>query len=208
MKVLITAGPTRERIDAVRFISNRSTGKMGYALAEAAADAGHEVILISGPTALPSPEKAKLFQVESAAEMADAVYLYAPEADAIIMTAAVADYRPVEVNPGKLKKTDGQMILRLERTEDILAGLGKSRRPEQILVGFAAETDNVEAYAKDKLQRKKLDYIVANDVSKSDRGFGADSNAVTVFGADGSCHVLPLASKKTIAQNLLKLIFS
>ena len=208
MKVLITAGPTRERIDAVRFISNRSTGKMGYALAEAIADVGHEVTLISGPTALASPEKAKLIQVESAAEMAEAVHFYASEANAIIMTAAVADYRPVEVNAGKMKKTDGQMTLRLERTEDILASLGESRRPGQILVGFAAETDNIEAYAKDKLQRKKLDFIIANDVSKSDRGFGTDSNAVTVFGADGSCHVLPLASKKIIAQKLLKLIFS
>jgi phosphopantothenoylcysteine decarboxylase / phosphopantothenate---cysteine ligase len=208
MKILITAGPTRERIDAVRFISNRSTGKMGYAMAEAAVEAGHEVTLISGPTALPVPGFVMFVPVESAADMAEAVKEHGEEADAIIMTAAVADYRPIEIKVGKIKKSDADMVLQLERTEDILAGLGANHRPEQILVGFAAETENIEQYALDKLKRKKLNYIVANDVSKTDRGFGSDDNAVILFHADGQQHNIPLGSKKSIAQTLIKLIFN
>lgn len=207
MKILITAGPTRERIDAVRFITNRSTGKMGYSIAEAAVEAGHDVTLISGPTSLNIPQHLMFIPVESAAEMAEAVKEYASESDAVIMTAAVADYRPVEIAPGKIKKGDSDLLLRLERTEDILAGLGKVKKPNQILVGFAAESDDLEIYARDKLKRKNLDYIVANDISQTDRGFGSDNNAVIVFSTSGERTEIPLDSKKGIARTILKLIF-
>jgi len=208
MNIVISAGPTRERIDAVRFISNRSTGKMGYALAAAAAEMGHHVTLVSGPVHLPPPPNIKLVQVESAAEMAAAMREAAPLADAVIMTAAVADYRPINPLPNKMKKMPGNLTLELERTEDILQTLGSEKRPGLLLIGFAAETDDLKANAVGKLNRKNLDWIVANDVSRTDRGFGADTNAVTLFSRDGRQVELPLAGKDEIARQILELVLT
>ena len=205
-KILITAGPTREKLDAVRFLTNRSTGKMGYALAEAARDAGYDVTLVSGPVSLPPVSGVTMVMIESAAEMADAVKSRAPEMDIVIMAAAVADYRPAQVHQGKMKKTPGSLTLELERTEDILASLGQVKPADQILVGFAAETDDLLANAAGKLQRKNLDWIIANDVSRSDRGFGSADNAVTMIGRDGRQIDVPLASKAVIASTILETI--
>ena len=202
--ILITAGPTREKLDAVRFLTNRSTGKMGYALAEAARDAGYDVTLVSGPVNLPPVSDVTMVMIESAAEMADAVKSRAPEMDVVIMAAAVADYRPVHVHQGKMKKLPGNLTLELERTEDILASLGQIKPAGQVLVGFAAETDDLLANAAGKLQRKNLDWIIANDVSKSDRGFGSSDNAVTMICRDGRQIDVPLASKQEIAATILQ----
>ena len=202
--ILITAGPTREKLDAVRFLTNRSTGKMGYALAEAARDAGYDVTLVSGPVNLPPVSDVTMVMIESAAEMADAVKSRAPEMDVVIMAAAVADYRPVHVHQGKMKKLPGNLTLELERTEDILASLGQIKPAGQVLVGFAAETDDLLANAAGKLQRKNLDWIIANDVSKSDRGFGSSDNAVTMICRDGRQIDVPLASKQVIAATILQ----
>lgn len=204
IRVLVSAGPTRERIDPVRYLSNRSTGKMGYALACAARDAGCETTLVSGPTALPRPDGMTFVAVESAAEMAGAVKAAAPDADLIIMAAAVADYRPAHPSQEKIKKGDGALTLELERTEDILATLGKNKRPGQVLVGFAAETEDLLAHAREKLERKNLDFIAANDVSRSDRGFGSGQNAITLLGRDGSALDFPLADKQELAHALLQ----
>ncbi|MCI5779081.1 MAG: phosphopantothenoylcysteine decarboxylase [Lentisphaeria bacterium] len=203
MHVLISAGPTREKIDPVRFISNRSSGRMGYALAAAAVRAGHRVTLVSGPVALPCPEGAKRISVESAAEMAAAIRGCADDADVIIMAAAVADYRPVVPESRKMKKQPGELVLKLERTEDILAALGQSKRPGQILVGFAAETDDLECNALDKLRRKNLDWIAANWVRD---GFGTPDNALVVFHRGGERHVLENSPKEILAARLLRLI--
>jgi phosphopantothenoylcysteine decarboxylase/phosphopantothenate--cysteine ligase len=203
MNVLITAGPTRERLDPVRFLSNRSTGKMGYALAAAAAARGHDVVLVSGPTAIAAPSGVRLIPVESAAEMAEVVHCEAARAHAVIMAAAVADYRPKRPLDRKLKKGPGDLTLELERTEDILAALGRDKRPGQLLVGFAAETDDLLAHARAKLAAKNCDWIVANDVSRADRGFAADTNAVTLLARDGRTIPLPLASKPDIARAIL-----
>lgn len=210
MNLLITAGPTRERLDPVRYLSNRSTGKMGYALAAAAAARGHRVVLVSGPTALPEPSGeaggVRTIQVESAAEMAEAVRREAPEAEVIIMAAAVADYRPKTIAAEKIKKKPGDLTLKLERTEDILAGLGQTKRPGQLLVGFAAETNDLLDHARAKLVAKNCDWIVANDISRPDRGFGADTNAVTLLARDGRTLELPLRSKAALAEKILDLI--
>ncbi|MDD4816682.1 MAG: phosphopantothenoylcysteine decarboxylase [Victivallaceae bacterium] len=206
MKVLITAGPTREAIDAVRFISNRSTGKMGYALAAAAVKRGFEVVLVSGPVSLSEVAGARIVQVESAAEMAAAVRNNLDNCDVVIMAAAVADYRPKTRFAGKLKKKPGGLTLELERTEDILAMLGASGRPGLRLVGFAAETDDVERNAKEKLTRKHLDFIAANDVSRPECGFAADTNCVTVYGADGGKYEIPFGSKAEVADEMWKII--
>lgn len=207
-KLLITAGPTREAIDPVRFLSNRSSGKMGYALAEAAVRAGYAVTLVSGPVALPRPDGlAEFVSVVSAAEMADAVKSRFSSADGAILCAAVADYRPVAVSPQKIKKQEGNWLLELERTEDILAALGRMKQPRQILAGFAAETEDLEANALAKLSRKNLDWIVANRVDRPDRGFLSDDNAATLFGAHGEVKEFPLMSKKALAKNLISAIF-
>lgn len=208
MKILISAGPTRERIDAVRFLSNRSTGKMGFALAGAAADAGFETVLVAGPVHLPTPAGVRRIDVESAAEMADAVKREAADADVVIMAAAVADYRPKQQISGKMKKQSGDLCLELERTEDILKSLGEKKRPNQILAGFAAETEDLETYALDKLKRKNLDWIAANDVSRNDIGFGSDANAVTLYGKSGEKIQLPIAPKAEIAAALLRHILT
>lgn len=201
--ILITAGPTRERIDAVRFITNHSSGKMGYAIAEAACKHDFKVILISGVTNLPRVKNTEFIQIESAADMAREVKKYAPLADFIIMAAAVADYRPKVVHTNKMKKSDGDLTLVLERTEDILQYLGNNKKPEQVLIGFAAETDDLIANAQSKLERKNLDYIIANDVSKSDRGFGSNENAVTILSRSGTREDINLALKSEIADIII-----
>lgn len=203
MRILVSAGPTREKIDPVRFISNYSSGRMGYAIAEAAQLAGHEVVLISGPVALPCPEGVRRIMVESAAEMAAAIHNQASHAEVIVMAAAVADYRPARPETRKMKKLPGNLTLELERTEDILAALGKNKRPGQILVGFAAETDDLERNAQAKLVRKNLDWIAANRVED---GFGTLTNALILFSRTGSKIALPLAEKSVLAQKMLEVI--
>ncbi len=204
MKILITAGPTREYIDPVRFITNRSSGKMGYAVAQAALERGCEVVLVTGPVALTPPEGVRVIRVESAAQMAEAVKREAATCDAVVMAAAVADYRPVKILEHKLKKTPGDMTLHLERTEDILASLGEMKKPGQVLVGFAAETDDLLENAKHKLERKNLDWIAANRVCD---GFGADTNKVILLGREGRIVELPLESKAVVAKMILETIF-
>ncbi len=204
-KILITAGPTKEKIDPVRFISNNSSGKMGYAIAKIAKTKGYDVTLISGPTNLEKPV-VKIIDIESAAQMANAVQVNAESADIIIMAAAVADYTPKKVFENKLKKGQGGLILELERTEDILATLGKQKREGQLLVGFAAETENLLKNAEGKLLKKNLDWIIANDVSKKGQGFKSDNNAITMISKDGREIDFPLNSKLEIAKQILKTI--
>jgi phosphopantothenoylcysteine decarboxylase/phosphopantothenate--cysteine ligase len=205
-RVLVTAGPTLEDIDPVRFIGNRSSGKMGYALAGEAARRGARVTLISGPTKLPPPRTDELVQVRSAAEMHHAVMSRAEAADVVIMSAAVADYTPASVEGQKIAKQDGPLTLTLTRTRDILADLGQlaSRRQgdSPVLIGFAAETHDVVAHARQKLERKAVDLIVANDVLREGAGFDADTNAVTLVTRDGAEEV-PLQSKSAVASRIL-----
>jgi phosphopantothenoylcysteine decarboxylase/phosphopantothenate--cysteine ligase len=207
-RVLVTAGPTREAVDPVRFLSNRSSGKMGYALAAAAAAAGHDVTLVSGPVTLAPPPGCRVLRVETAAEMAAAVRAEFPTADLLIMCAAVADYRPAAPAPRKLKKAAAPLTLALAPTEDILAGLAQRRRPGQLVVGFAAETSDVEAAAQAKLRAKKLDWIVLNDVSRADIGFDSDDNEVSVYAADGRCIRLEKMPKARLAVRLLELFLA
>jgi len=200
--VLITAGPTREKIDPVRFLTNHSTGKMGYAIASEAVKMGARVILVSGPVHLQAPKGVELVSVESAEGMYLAAMDHFGEADVIIGTAAVADYRPKYVYEEKMKKKEGDEFLELERTKDILFELGK-RKTTQVVVGFAAETTNVEENAKGKLIRKNADMIVANDVKQEGAGFGTDTNIVTIYKKDGTNVKLPLMAKNDVARNLL-----
>ncbi|MGZ8244172.1 bifunctional phosphopantothenoylcysteine decarboxylase/phosphopantothenate--cysteine ligase CoaBC [Methylomagnum sp.] len=203
LAVLISAGPTREAIDPVRYISNRSSGKMGYALADAAAALGAEVILVSGPTALAAPSVREWVRVESAADMYEAVMARAEAADIYIGAAAVADYTPVEAAPGKLKKTADAMTINLRKSHDILAAVAAlEKRP--FTVGFAAETDRLEDYARGKLAAKALDLVAANRVGAG-LGFDTDDNALFVCWNGGETR-LPLASKRVIAEQLLRLI--
>ncbi|MDH3302903.1 MAG: bifunctional phosphopantothenoylcysteine decarboxylase/phosphopantothenate--cysteine ligase CoaBC [Acidimicrobiia bacterium] len=202
-RVVISAGGTREAIDPVRFIGNRSSGKQGHALAAAAAELGADVTLVT-TSDLPTPAGVRRrVDVESAAEMHTVMMAESNDADVIIMSAAVADFRPVSVAERKLKKTDGVPGVELEPTVDILAALGERKPPAQVLVGFAAETDDLEANAADKLKRKGADLLVANDVSAPGVGFAHDTNAVTIFGSDGSALVVPLSSKDAIARAVL-----
>jgi phosphopantothenoylcysteine decarboxylase / phosphopantothenate---cysteine ligase len=200
--VLITAGPTREKIDPVRFLTNHSTGKMGYAIASEAVKMGARVILVSGPVHLDAPTGAELIMVESAEEMYGAALEHFEEVDVFIGTAAVADYRPKYVYDEKMKKKEGDQALELERTTDILFELGQ-RKSRQVVVGFAAETNNVEEHATGKLTRKNADIIVANDVKQEGAGFGTDTNIVTIFKKDGTKVKLPLMSKSDVARNIL-----
>lgn len=202
MSVLVTAGGTREPIDAVRVIANRSSGKQGYAIAEEAHKRGASVTLIStvDRTSLPG---INIVPVETAQQMLDAVSVHAQKSDVVVMTAAVADFRPVHAADGKIKKHNGVPEIALEPTPDILASLGSSKPTGQTLVGFAAETDDILANAAGKLQRKNLDMIVANDVSAPGVGFGHDTNAVTILCADGSQIQVELANKHTIATAVL-----
>ncbi len=200
--ILITAGPTREDIDPVRFLTNRSSGKMGYALAEAALRRGARTILVSGPTDLPVPEGAEWVPVRSTEEMRRAVTERASDATVIVMAAAVADYRPAAAFAQKIKRADKGLTLELEPTPDILAELGRSKG-NQILVGFAAETDRMSENARAKLRDKGADMIVANDVTEEGAGFDADTNIVTLFLRDSPEIPLPKMSKLEVANRIL-----
>jgi phosphopantothenoylcysteine decarboxylase/phosphopantothenate--cysteine ligase len=208
MNYLVTAGPTREPIDPVRFLSNRSTGKMGYAVAAAAAERGHRVRLVSGPVALPTPPGVTRRDVTTAAEMARAVQEDIAWCDVLVMVAAVADWRPETVRAHKWKKQGAERAaLSLVRTPDILE-MVKPCKGSRIFVGFAAETREVEEEAVRKLRAKGLDLIVANDVSGDDAGFGADTNRVVFLHRDGTREALPLLSKHDVARRLLDRIES
>ncbi len=202
MKVLVTAGPTREAIDPVRFVSNRSSGKMGYAVAEAALAAGHAVRLVSGPVALEAPRGAKLVRVTTAAEMLAAVKKHVRACDVLVMAAAVADWRPKNIAPLKLKKSAGPPRIAWIATPDILKSIAPLKKNAQVFCGFAAETNRVAAEAKRKLREKNLDAIAANDVSKKGRGFEADRNALAIHLADGRAVRVALATKKVCARKL------
>jgi phosphopantothenoylcysteine decarboxylase/phosphopantothenate--cysteine ligase len=201
-RVLITAGPNREPLDPVRFISNRSTGKMGFALAGAAWRRGAQVSLIAGPCALPTPRGVQRRDVVTAEEMRQAVSAAFEPATIVLMAAAVADYRPARVAKEKLKKGSGPMVLELERTADILAEVAP-RKGSRIVVGFAAETEQVIANAERKLAEKDLDLIVANDVAAADTGFAVDTNAVTIIDRTGHRETVPLMSKDAVADRIL-----
>lgn len=205
-KVLVTAGPTQEAIDPVRYITNHSTGKMGYAIARAAARRGAEVTLVSGPVDLKAPLGVRLVPVISAKDMFDAVTSISAEQDAIIKAAAVADYRPAVVGAEKTKKSDGNMNIELERTDDILAWLGAHRREGQVLCGFSMETQNMLENSRAKLAKKNVDMIVANSLRTAGAGFGTDTNLVTVITKDGA-EELELMSKDQVAHELLNRIF-
>jgi phosphopantothenoylcysteine decarboxylase/phosphopantothenate--cysteine ligase len=201
-KILVTAGPTREPIDPVRFISNPSSGKMGFAVAKAAEYRGAKVTLITGPTNLLDPNNVAVIRVNTAKEMALAVFDNFEDYDIIIKTAAVSDYRPKDYAEQKLKKEKDELILPLERTQDILKEIGRSKK-EQVLVGFAAETEHIERYAEQKLAEKNLDIIVGNIVGHPDSGFGADTNMVTLFYKGGTKENLPKMPKDDVANLLL-----
>jgi len=200
--VLVTAGPTVEDLDPVRFVSNRSSGKMGYRLAEAARDRGAKVILVSGPASLPRPHGVDVVAVRSAEDMQRAVAASVGKATVVIAAAAVSDYRPAAASPSKVKKTDGPLTLELVRTPDILEGLGKAKGG-RVLVGFAAETEDLLDNAARKLGAKNLDLVVANDVTVPGAGFEAETNAVVILRRDGGRADVPLASKREVAERIL-----
>jgi len=200
--VLITAGPTEESIDPVRFITNRSSGKMGFAMAHAALRRGAEVILISGPTALPPPPKVKFIGVRSTAQMREAVLTNLKNASILLMAAAVSDYRPRQAAAGKIKKSQAEMVLALERNPDILAEAGR-QKDHRILVGFAAETGNLLRNARSKLKEKNLDLIVANDVTLPGAGFEVDTNIVKFLDRSRKVEELPLMTKEELADRIL-----
>ncbi len=200
--VVVTAGPTCEDLDPVRFLTNRSSGKMGYALAEAASRRGAHVVLVSGPTDLAAPESVDWVPVRSTEDMREAVCQRAADANVIIMAAAVADYRPAAAQSQKLKRSDARITLDLEPTPDILAELGREKG-SRILVGFAAETDRLAENAQGKLARKGADMIVANDVTLEGAGFDTDTNIVTIFTRDGREIPLPKLTKFEVANQIL-----
>ena len=201
-KILVTSGPTREPVDPVRFISNPSSGKMGFAVARAAEYRGGAVTLITGPTHLPDPNNVKVIRIQTAREMARAVFENVEHSDIIIKTAAVSDYRPKDPAAQKIKKEKGEQVLYLERTQDILKEIGR-RKKDQILVGFAAETENLEQHAETKRVEKNLDIIVGNIIGEPSSGFGADTNKVTLFYKDGTQEPLPVMGKDAVAHILL-----
>lgn len=208
-KILITAGPTQEAIDPVRYISNHSTGKMGYAIAQAFAQAGAEVTLVSGPTAQPTPDTSvKLIKVRSAQEMYEASHNEFSKADVIILSAAVADYTPTHPADRKIKKKESHFNIELTKTVDIAATLGQQKREGQIMVGFALETDNEFDNAIGKLKSKNLDLIVLNSLNDKGAGFAYDTNKITVIEASGTVHHFDLKSKTAVAQDILKLVAS
>lgn len=204
-KVLVTAGPTRERIDPVRYITNHSTGKMGYAIARAAMLRGAEVTLVTGKTELEPPIQVDTVNITSAAEMAEEVKARAGEQDIIIKAAAVADYRPLHTSDEKIKKTGDDMSIALEQTEDILGYLGAHKREGQFLCGFSMETENMEENSRKKLWKKNLDLIVANNLKQAGAGFGTDTNIVTLMSETDTLQ-LPLMSKEEVADRLLTYI--
>jgi phosphopantothenoylcysteine decarboxylase/phosphopantothenate--cysteine ligase len=205
VRFVVTAGPTREAIDPVRFISNRSSGKMGYAIAQAALAAGHDVKLISGLASLAPPENAQLISITTSDELHDAVHRATRECDVLVMCAAVSDYKPAEVGTRKMKKRKTPFALELIPTRDILASLPKENR-SYLVVGFAAETHHLERNAQKKLREKHCDMIVANDVSKTDSGMESDENEVTIFFRSGESKTISRTSKKIIARELVKII--
>jgi phosphopantothenoylcysteine decarboxylase/phosphopantothenate--cysteine ligase len=202
-RIVVSAGPTRERIDPVRYISNRSSGKMGYAIAEAARARGASVTLVSGPVFLDAPLGVNVIDVESASEMKTAMEARAGEADIVVMAAAVADYRAEIPAAGKIKKDAAKLQVSLVRNDDILAALGRVKSARQVLVGFAAETDDVIAHGQEKLKRKGADLFVANDVARSDIGFSADENEVHLLFTDGRAVKVEKAPKLKIAHAIL-----
>lgn len=205
LRVLVTAGPTRESIDPVRYITNHSSGRMGYSIAAAAARRGAEVTLVSGPTALKKPAYVKTVDVTSAQDMFEAVTGAAADADVIIKAAAVADYRPAVVATNKIKKSDGDLAIPLERTKDILGTLGASRRDGQFICGFSMETENVLENSRAKLIKKNIDMIAANDLNTEGAGFGVSTNVLTLITREGETS-LPLMSKDDAADALLDAI--
>ena len=203
LRVMVTAGPSREALDPVRYISNRSSGKMGYAIARAAAMRGAEVTLLSGPVAIEAPQGVKLVPFTTTQELLDRASELAQEQDLLIQAAAPADYRAKEIAPQKIKKQGGEpMTFTLVENPDVAATLGKAKRSGQVFVGFAAETNDVLAHARDKLARKNLDMIVANDVTRPGAGFDVDTNIVTLITKDGQ-EALPMMSKAEVAQRIL-----
>lgn len=202
LTVMVTAGPTVEHIDPVRYLTNRSSGKMGYAVAGAAVSRGAKTLLISGPTALKPPGGVELISVETASQMYEAVLENYSGVDVVVKAAAVADYRPKEVFGQKIKKQDGTLSLELVRNKDILAELGQ-RKNKQILVGFAAETSDLEKYSLLKVEGKNLDFLVANDVSQTGAGFGTDTNIVMFVYPGGNIKQMPLMDKKDLAHRIL-----
>ena len=205
MRFVVTAGPTREPIDPVRYLSNRSSGKMGYAIAEAALAAGHDVVLISGPVHVDLPRGAELISVSTSDEMFEAVHQHLRGCDVFVMCAAVADYKPATVSPQKIKKQNAALTLDLVPTRDILASLPQDR--QFLLVGFAAETNDLEENAEKKLRAKNCDIVVANDISRSDSGMESDENEVVILFRNGEKQKISRAPKKNIARELVK-IFS
>jgi phosphopantothenoylcysteine decarboxylase/phosphopantothenate--cysteine ligase len=205
VRFVVTAGPTREAIDPVRFLSNRSSGKMGYALAEAAIAAGHDVTLISGPACVAPPATAHFISITTSDELYDAVQRATRDCDVLVMCAAVSDYKPAAVEPRKMKKRKTPFALELIPTRDILASLPKENR-SYLVVGFAAETHDLETNALEKLRKKNCDMIVANDVSQKDSGMESDENAVTIFFHSGDLKRIARTSKKIIARELVKII--
>ena len=204
MRIMVTAGPTQEPVDPVRYITNRSSGKMGYAIAGAAARRGADVTLISGPVALTPPPGVETLRVRTTAEMRQTVLDRAGRSDVVIKAAAVSDYRPGETADQKIKKDDGPLTLNLVKNPDILAELGASKKGSGcILVGFAAETERLTDNAKEKLRKKNLDLIVANDVTRKDSGFESDTNQVQIIYRDGRVEDLPLLSKDALADQIL-----
>ncbi|MBC6697845.1 phosphopantothenoylcysteine decarboxylase domain-containing protein [Hymenobacter puniceus] len=210
MRVLLTAGPTYEPLDPVRFIGNHSTGKMGYALAEAFAAIGADVTLISGPTNLPNPTHPHIStqRVETADQMYAAAAVVAPAADVWVFAAAVADYKPAQVAVEKIKKAGDTLTLELVKNVDIAATLGKSKRPEQFSVGFALETNNEEAHALDKLRRKNFDLVVLNSLRDAGAGFRHDTNKVTLLDARGESRIFEVKPKAEVARDIVAAVLA
>lgn len=204
--ILVTAGPTIEPIDPVRYLTNRSSGKMGYALALAARKAGCRVTLVTGPTVLKAPAGCRVVRVKTAAEMREAVFKELPQVNIVIKAAAVADYRPAQMAPRKLKKSATKLTLKLVKNPDILKELGRKKRPGQILLGFAAETHDVLHHGRKKLVEKNLDWIAINDVLKKGAGFEGDENAVTLVGKNGVVMRFVKQKKSLLARKLVRVI--
>jgi phosphopantothenoylcysteine decarboxylase / phosphopantothenate---cysteine ligase len=205
VKFVVTAGPTREALDPVRFISNRSSGKMGYAIAEAALAAGHQVKLISGPATIEPPKGARFLAITTSDELYRAVHQAVRDCDVLVMCAAVSDFKPANSASRKLKKRNAPFVLKFVPTRDILVSLSKEGR-NYFVVGFAAETHDLKKNAMQKLRKKNCDMIVANDVSKADSGMESDENAVSIFCRNGELRKISRAPKKIIARELVKII--
>jgi len=205
MLFLITAGPTREPIDPVRFLSNRSSGKMGYAIAQSALEAGHEVVLVSGPVAIAPPAGARVIQVITSDEMAEAVQSQIHSADVLVMCAAVADFKPAHYSLHKIKKQNAICNIELVPTRDILATIERPSR-QMVIAGFAAETESLSENALKKLREKKCDLIIGNDVSRMDAGLESDDNELVLFFRNGETLVLPRESKLLLGRKLIKIL--